>query len=212
MAAFRAALDAGVGIECDVRLSRDHVPILFHDPSLERLCGTKVETGSLNAAALMRFRLNGSAERIPWLGDLLALVDGAVPLLLELKADAGPFHSPIDHLCAATLRAIEGYGGAVGVMSFDPLAVAWFTRHAPQVRRGLVIADSISGFRRWAAMSIATPHFLAIDRAALGRQWVARARRDLLVGSWTIRSAAERAQAEPLADVLIWEADGRPRP
>ena len=60
-------------------------------------------------------------------------------------------------------------------------------------------------------MMLADPHFLAVDRAALGQPWVARARRRLPVYSWTIRTAAERVAAAPLADALIWEADGRPR-
>ena len=58
---------------------------------------------------------------------------------------------------------------------------------------------------------LADPHFLAVDRAALGKPWVARARRRMPVYSWTIRTAAERAAAERSADALIWEADGRPR-
>ena len=85
MAAFRAAIDADAGIECDLRLSRDGFAMVFHDASLERLCGIDVAPESLDAVALMAFRLDGSAERVAWLGDLLALVDGKVPLLLELK-------------------------------------------------------------------------------------------------------------------------------
>ena len=209
MAAFRAAIDADVGIECDLRLSRDGFAIMFHDSSLERLCGVDVETESLHAAALMHFRLSGSDERIAWLGDLLALVDGRVPLLLELKRSAAG--APIDHLCAATLSALHGYRGPVGVMSFDPRASSWFARHAPSVRRGLVIRDSLSTAGRWGAMMVADPQFLAVDRAALGRPWVWRARRRMPVASWTIHTAAERAAAAPYADALIWEADGRPR-
>lgn len=212
MAAFGAAIDGGFGIECDVRLSRDHVPVVFHDSSLERLCALNVQTESLDAAALMQLPLGKGAERIPWLGDVLALVDGKVPLLIELKKHGGATVAPpIDHLCAATLSAIEGYRGPVGVMSFDPRASSWFARHAPAVRRGLVIADSLSRFRRWGAMKVADPQFLAVDRAALGRSWVKRVKPDLPVCSWTIRNATERTEAEPLTDSLIWEADGRPR-
>lgn len=209
MASFRAAIDAGVGIECDLRLSRDGFAMVFHDSSLNRLCGLDVETESLDAAALMAFRLDGGREHMMWLGDMLDLVDGKVPLLLELKRRGGS-SAPIDHLCRATLQALRGYRGPVGVMSFDPRASSWFARHAPDVRRGLVIAERLSTIERWTAMMIADPQFLAIDRVALGRPWAARARRRLPLASWTIRSVGERDAAEPLADSLIWETDGRP--
>ena len=210
MASFRAAIDADVGIECDLRLSRDGFAMVLHDSSLERLCGIPVEAESLHAAALMQFRLAASDQRITWLGDLLALVDGRVPLLLELKRRTGST-APIDHLCAATLAALRSYRGPVGVMSFDPRAAAWFARHAPDVRRGLVISDRLSTLGRWTAMRLANPDFLAVHRAVLDRPWVARARRTMTVSSWTIRTAAEGVAAERRADALIWEADGRPR-
>jgi glycerophosphoryl diester phosphodiesterase len=212
MVAFQAAIDADVGIECDLRLSREGFAMVFHDPSLKRLCGVDVETESLHAAALMHFKLAGSNETIAWLDDVLALVGGKVPLLIELKRRAGaaPMTAPIDHLCAATLRALRGYRGPVGVMSFDPRAGAWLARNAPHVRRGLVIADRLSPMARWAAMMQADPHFLAVDRAALDGAWVARARRRMPIASWTIRSPTERKAAAACADALIWEADGRP--
>lgn len=209
LASVRAAIDADVGIECDLRLSRDGFAMVFHDSSLERLCGVRVEAESLHAAALMQFRLAGSDERIAWLGDLLALVDGRVPLLLELKRRADGT-TPIEHLCRATLNALRGYRGPVGVMSFDPRAPAWLARHAPDIRRGLVIGERLAAIKRWSAMQLADPQFLSVHRAALDQPWVARARRRMPVTSWTIRNAAERRAAEPHADLLIWEADGRP--
>ena len=144
MAAFRAAIDADVGIECDLRLSRDGFAMVFHDNSLDRLCGVNVEPESLHAAALMQFRLAGSGERIPWLGDLLALVDGRVPLLLELKRRSGAqsLSAPIAHLCRATRVALDGYRGPVAVISFDASVGNWFAAHAPSVRRGLVLDGS----------------------------------------------------------------------
>jgi len=210
MGSVRAAIDAGVGIECDLRLSRDGFAMLFHDSSLERLCRVNVEAESLDAAALMQFRLAGSGERIASLGDVLAQVGGRVPLLLELKRRANGI-TKIEHLCRATLAALGDYRGPVGVMSFDPRAPAWLARHAPHVRRGLVISDRLSPLGRWTAMRLADPQFLSVHRALLDRPWVARARRRMPVTSWTIRTAAERRAAEAYVDVLIWEDDGRPR-
>ena len=111
----------------------------------------------------------------------------------------------------ALLAAMDDYRGPYGVMSFDPRLPRWLKTNAPHVRRGLVVRDRLPPIRRWGSMILADPQFLAVDRTALGKAWVARARRRLPVYSWTIRTAAERAAAAPLADILIWEADGRPR-
>lgn len=202
--AFAAALERGAGIECDLRLTADDQIIVFHDADALRLCGSHAVIARSTLVELARCSVGN--RPIPTLGQLLKLVDGRVPLLLEAKIDErfwcfGP----------ALLAALGDYRGAYGVMSFDPRVSRWLKTNAPQVRRGLVIADSLPPVRRWGSMMLADPHFLAVDRAALDKPWFARARRRLPVYSWTIRSAAERAAAAPLADALIWEADGRPR-
>jgi hypothetical protein len=96
-------------------------------------------------------------------------------------------------------------------MSFDPRILRLMKIAMPGVRRGLVIKDSLPAVRRHAAIGLADPHFVAADRAALGKRWVERVRRRMPVYSWTIRTAEQRLQAAVHADALIWEADGRPR-
>jgi glycerophosphoryl diester phosphodiesterase len=96
-------------------------------------------------------------------------------------------------------------------MSFDPRIARLMKTNMPEVHRGLIVRANLSPFRRWTAMRLADPDFLAVDFAALGEPWVARARRRLPVYCWTVRTAEDRAQAEVQADALIWESDGRPR-
>ncbi|MCY7339193.1 MAG: glycerophosphodiester phosphodiesterase [Sphingomonas bacterium] len=201
--AFAAALERGAGIECDLRLTADEQIIVFHDADALRLCGSHAIIARSTLADLSRFSV--SSHAIPTLGQLLALVDGRVPLLLEAKVDQrfwrfGP----------ALVAALDGYRGRCGVMSFDARLPRWLKTNTPHIRRGLVIAERLSPLRRWFAMKLADPDFVAVDRAALGRSWVERVRRRLPVYSWTIRTAAERATAAVHADALIWEADGRP--
>ena len=202
--AFAAALERGAGIECDLRLTADEQVIVFHDADALRLCGSHAVIARSTLADLGRFSVGN--RPIPTLGQLLALVDGRVPLLLEAKVDErfwrfGP----------ALLAALEGYAGAFGVMSFDPRLPRWFKTNAPHIRRGLVVSEKLSRVRRWWAMKLADPQFLSVHRAVIDQPWVARARRGMPVTCWTIRTAAERAAAEFHADALIWEADGRPR-
>jgi len=207
LAAFRAALDAGAGIECDVRLSADRQVMVFHDHDLRRLCASGLAVESTPAAVLAAQRLFDSGEHIPRLAELLDLVAGRVPLLVEIKCRGGN----AAQIAAAVSDLLEGYSGPVGVMSFEPAVGKWLGRHRPALRRGLVISARASAFDRWRGVRAASPHFLAIDRAAIARPWVAAQRVRRQIYCWTAGTPEQRETAEIHADALIWEADGRPR-
>jgi glycerophosphoryl diester phosphodiesterase len=209
LAAFRAAIAVGAGIECDLRLSRDGFAMIHHDPTLERMCGISAQTESLPAASLMTLPLAGGDERIPWLGSLLELA-AETPLLLELKVRAGSPPPPIDLLCRTVAHDLASHAGPFGVMSFDPRVGAWFARHAPTIPRGLVIADATPSWRRFAMIGLARPTFLAVETIAAARPWVARARRRWPVACWTVRDITQKQALSDLVDALIWEGDGRP--
>jgi glycerophosphoryl diester phosphodiesterase len=134
------------------------------------------------------------------------MVAGRVPVLLEIKVE-----KDIWRWAPALGQALTGYAGRFGVISFDPRIARLIKTNMPDVRRGLIVRAGLTAIHRWTAMLIADPDFLAVDRAALGESWVARARRRLSVYCWTVRTAKDRAQAEVQADALIWESDGRPR-
>jgi glycerophosphoryl diester phosphodiesterase len=207
MAAFGAALELGAGIECDVRLSGDGEVMVFHDHDLRRLCASALTVEATSAAVLAGQHLLDSDEHIPRLRDLLRLVAGRVPILVELKCRGGNAAK----LAQAASAELAVYRGPIGVMSFEPKATRSFMRHSPQLPRGLVISEHASAFDRWRGLTVASPHFVAVDRAALGRTWVAKARERHRLYSWTIRTPEQRQTAEIHADALIWEADGRPR-
>ena len=205
--AFAAALEVGAGIECDLRLTADDQIIVFHDADALRLCGSHAVISRSTLADLARFTVGN--HPIATLAQLLALVDGHVPLLLEAKIDAekpGRFW----RFGPALLAAIEGYTGRFGVMSFDARLPRWLKTNAPGIRRGLVVSDTMSPVRRWLWMRLADPHFLAVDLAAIGKPWVARARRRMPIYCWTVRTPADRETARVHADAAIWETDGRP--
>ena len=112
------------------------------------MCGVPGEPEAAKAAALLTLPLGGSAQRIPWLGSLLELAGANTPLMLELKVRAGTPAPPIDLLCRTVAGDIRSHPGPVGVMSFDPRVGAWFARHAPEIPRGLVIAEATPAWRR----------------------------------------------------------------
>jgi glycerophosphoryl diester phosphodiesterase len=206
MAAFRLALELGAGIECDVRLTADRQVIVFHDHDLRRLCASALAVEATPAEVLSGQKLFDSGEHIPYLSDLLDLVQGEVPLLIELKCRGGN----AARLASAVAEDLRDYTGPVGVMSFEPKAIKWFARHRPNLRRGLVISERASVVERWSGTLKASPHFHAVDVAAISRPWVAKQRMGRWVYSWTVASPADRRTAEIHADAPIWEGDGRP--
>jgi glycerophosphoryl diester phosphodiesterase len=207
LAAFRAAIDAGAGVECDVRLSADGKVVVFHDHDLRRLCASALAVEATAAAALTKQRLFDTGEHIPLLRDLLETVSGKAPILIELKCRGGNAAA----LARAVVDDLRDYSGPVGVMSFEPAVGKWLARHAPEGRRGLVISRNASALDRWRCLRSSAAQFLAVDCDVVGRRWVARQRKSKWVYSWTIRSPTDRETAEIHADALIWEGDGRPR-
>ena len=201
---FAAALELGAGIECDLRLTVDNRIVVFHDADAWRLCASPMRIGASTLEKLSRLRIGG--QPIPTLESLLRMVAGRVPLLIEIKVDKDAWR-----WAPALSETLKQYSGPIGVMSFDPRILRLMKTSMPEIRRGLIVRAGLSPFRRWFAMRLGNPHFIAVDRAALGEPWVARTRRRLPVYCWTIGTAKDRAQAEVQADALIWEGDGRPR-
>jgi glycerophosphoryl diester phosphodiesterase len=202
--AFAGALEMGAGIECDLRLTADNHILVFHDADAMRLCGSPLRIGQATWVELQRLKVG--EHPIPTLDSLLHLVGGRVPLLLEIKVG-----DDLWRWAPALKRALRDYAGPFGIMSFDPRLVRLVRTNLPGVRRGIVIRDSLSPIRRRVALWLADPQFLAVDVAALGKSWVAAARRRMPVYSWTVRSSEHRKQADVHADAAIWEGDGRPR-
>ncbi|WP_420854297.1 glycerophosphodiester phosphodiesterase family protein [Sphingomicrobium nitratireducens] len=208
MAAFEAAIALGAGIECDLQLAGCGTPMVFHDRDGLRLCGEKMRVAQADAGTIGRWRLKGGEERVPTLAAMLDMVGGRVPILLELKEE----HRNGERIAAATLAAIAGYDGPVGLMSFSARAIRFVREAAPEVRRGLVLSDRDVPLRRWDKVRRAKPQFLAAKVAILSAPWVHRLREEMPVYSWTARSPGDLAEVERYADAPIWEGDGRPGP
>lgn len=201
--AFAAALELGAGIECDLRLTRDDQVLVFHDADALRLCGSPRRIGQSTAAELAALRIG--EQPIPTLAGLLKLVSGRVPLLLEVKVE-----QDIWRWVPALRPLLKAYTGPFGAMSFDPRLPRLLRTNLPHVRRGLVIAADLSAPRRWAALKLASPDFLAVDVEAVDSDWVRRERGRRPVYSWTVKRADQRKRLADQVDALIWEGDGRP--
>lgn len=131
LTAFQAAAAEGYGIELDVQLSRDGQVVVFHDATLDRVCGVHARVDEKTYDQLHVTSLCGTNDTVPLFSDVLQCIRGRGPLIVELKTGR---HNR--ELCRKTLRLLRGYKGDVCVESFDPRIVMWFRFHAPKLVRG----------------------------------------------------------------------------
>jgi len=215
--AVRAALEAGYGIEIDVQLTSDGRAAVFHDGGLDRLTAETGPVRDRTMAALEGLHLTGSDDRIPCLEAVLALVDGAVPVLIEIKDQDGGLGPDIGPLEAAVARAATGYRGPLAVMSFNPHSVAEMARLAPDLPRGLTTCDFASD--DWRIDDARRAHLAEIaDYDRVGASFVSHFHKRLNdariaelkragagILCWTIRSPAEEAAARSVAHTITFE-------
>ena len=211
--AFRLAVERGFGIELDVQLSKDKVPVVFHDDSLLRVCGVEKKVGELTLAELKTLRLLDSAETIPTFEEFLQLVDGRVPLIVEIK-----MAWMNAEVCPAAQALLDGYRGVYCVESFNPLALRWYKKNRPRIARGQLATD----FRKdkepgnpllffllgnLLLNRLTRPDFIAYNHKHADK-WGFRICRKLyrsFCAAWTIRSEEEWKQAGRWFDAPIFE-------
>lgn len=209
-AAFEAAIAARHGIELDVQASGDGRAMVFHDEELGRLAEEEGFLRGRSAAELKRIRLRDSDETIPTLPQILALIAGRAPLLIEVKAPG----RAVGTLALAVADALDDYAGPAAVMSFNPEVGHWFARHAPRWPRGLVVTERGRKWRGGLVRRLAAwrskADFLAYDIRDLPSRFAeAQRRKGLRVLTWTVRSLQDRTRAARHADQIIYEDPAR---
>ena len=129
--AFRAAVERGYGVEFDVHITLDGALVVFHDDTLLRMCGTDAHIDDLTLEEIRSHTLADTEEQIPLLSEVLEIVGGRTPIVLELKRGRQN-----TLLCEKTRAALLDYAGDVCIESFDPFIVRWWRKNAPEVLRG----------------------------------------------------------------------------
>ncbi|MBE1283690.1 MAG: phosphodiesterase [Rhodobacteraceae bacterium] len=217
-AAIRAAIAEGYGIEIDLQLTRDNQAMVFHDYGLSRLTGQGGVIRQHSLAQAQGISLSGGdGEGIPSFAEVLDLVSGQVPLLVELKDQDGAMGDDLGPLEEAAAKLIQEYSGDLAVMSFNPNSVARMAELLPAVPRGIVTSAYV--YDEWPLSKAVCDHLRAIpdfDRVKacfishesidLNRPRVAELKaRGIPILCWTIRSAAEEATARAVADNVTFE-------
>ena len=131
LSAFQKAVDAGYGMELDVQLTKDEIPVVFHDASLKRMCGVDGKVWKYTYEELKQFKLAKSNETIPTFESVLKLIDGKYPLIVEYKLDR-----PQTRVCELGNELLSRYHGTYCIESFHPFALMWYKKHRPDVMRG----------------------------------------------------------------------------
>ncbi len=214
MAAFRAALEKGYGIELDIHLMQDGELAVIHDSSLKRVANADTMIEDLTAVDLERYFLEDTQESIPLFKDVLALYAGKAPMVVELKCAGNNYAA----LCKKAMELLDGYHGVYCVESFDPRAVQWFRKNRPEICRGQLSENYFSSKAKlpWILRLCLTyhisnvytrPDFIAYkyaDRKAFGTD-ICRKVLGLQGVSWTLKTPQEYQTAVSEGWIPIFE-------
>lgn len=216
--AFARAIKGGYSIECDLQLSGDGIPVVFHDATLERLAGQNGAVATLSAGQLGRIALAGSAsEDCPQsFAEMLEQIGGVVPLVVELKAQT---NGRAAQLAEAAVAAVADYDGPLAFKSFDPDLIKLTRKAGFAGPIGIVTSrfdDTESKTRLSSWQRFALRHlvhrpstkfdFISCDREALGLPMVRILRQGgMKVITWTVHSYPEEDAARPHADQVVFE-------
>ena len=114
-----------------MQLSKDGQVVVFDDDTLDRVCGVHARVDEKTYEELKQLSLCGTEHTIPLFSDVLAVIRGRGPLIVELKTGRRN-----RELCEKTHALLESYRGDVCIESFNPFIVTWFRLHAPDLVRG----------------------------------------------------------------------------
>ncbi len=213
LAAFKKAVDAGYGIEMDIQLTKDKVPVVFHDFTLKRICGKEGKVCDYTFQELRELKLCGSEEEIPAFSQVLSLVGGKVPLIIELKVEWMDIS-----LCPLVDDMLKNYKGLYCIESFNPLVLFWYRRHHKNVVRGQLSDGFLKSgefkgvlyvvlqnlMLNWATK----PDFVAYNHkyAQVHARKICRGLYKNMAVAWTIKSQEELEKARDKFDIFIFDS------
>lgn len=212
--AFALAVEQGYGIELDVQLTKDNVPVILHDYYLKRPCKVELRAADLTYEELLQYHLFKTKQKIPTLQEALAVVDGKVPLIIELKI---PWKA--DKLCRIVSDILKSYPGVYCIESFNPLGLHWYRRHYPKVVRGQLstdfLQDKIEGnkFQYFLLKNLLFNFFTKPDFIAYRHNYktglsftICKNLYKVKTAAWTIKTQEEYDENKKDFDLIIFDS------
>ena len=214
MAAFERAIQKGYGIELDVQMSTDGKLVVFHDETLERMCQDERILHNLSYDEISQLRLGGSEHKIPLFEDVLKLIDGKVPLLVEIKPE-GDYKTTTKLTC----QMLDDYKGEFCIQSFSPLVLRWVKKNRPNILRGqlstnyfknkmkayfigeIILSNMLTNF-------LSRPDFISYNHLYKNHFSYVILRKIFrpVNAAWTIKNAKQLNEASNVFDIMIFDS------
>ena len=215
LAAIRSAIEHGYGVALDVRISRDGVPVLFHDERTYRLTGLDGTIENTALEELGALRLDGTEEIIPTLGEALELINARVPVLVQLHVCEGNVEALCDRVC----EVLDAYDGVFVLQAFDPRVLTWFRRQRNEYIRSQLVDYGYRSGQGWkerlwafAAMNLFMNWFTEPDLIACSRTsrfnpsvWICRILYRTLYLEWPVQTMEEYELAKIDGSIAVFE-------
>ncbi|NLK70494.1 MAG: glycerophosphodiester phosphodiesterase [Clostridiales bacterium] len=200
--AFLRSVSKNFAIELDIRMSSDDEIVVFHDESLERMTGVKGNVADFTSAELQEQVLNGTKYKIPVLSEVLRLVDGRVPILIELKNDG-----LVGKMEKRLVQILKGYNGEYAIQSFNPFVLLWFRINAPHIKRGqLVSGDNGLCLKKIPFNFITKPDFVSYRYSDINYDLYQRYKKaNIPIICWTIRTIEDLNRMKVYCKAFIFE-------
>lgn len=209
LGAFQNAINKGYPIELDVHLLKDGNIAVFHDNSLSRITGKDGYISNLTKEDLKDYNLFGSQYTIPTFDEVLELVNGKTPILIEIKNEG-----KVGELEQKLLSKLRTYNGKFAIQSFNPYVLEWFKKNAPEVLRGQLSGyfkgNDLSFIKKFALKrmmlnkKVSSPNFIAYESKKLPNRFV-RKYKKLPVLAWTVKTQEEYLRVIKYCDNIIFE-------
>ncbi len=214
LAGFKAAVENGYGMEFDIQLTKDEKIVVHHDHSLKRMCGVDLNVSELTYEEILQYNLLDTNEKVPLLSELLELVDGKTPLIVELKS-----HTDTKRLCELTDEMLKEYKGLYCIESFDVRTVEWFKNNSPETVRGQLMSktsknppDGVSKIAAFMAENLCSnfitrPDFEAYDYKARNNFALKLCKKIFKIQevSWTVRNKEDNDMLTKEGSLCIFE-------
>ncbi len=202
--AFQAAIDAGFAIECDVHLTKDKQVIIFHDNDLKRLANRDGSISDLTLEEARQLKIGNTNDCAPSLQDMLELVRGRVPIVIELKGIEGSD----DGLVEAVAQQLTAYQGPVAIMSFCHHLIRQFSQYAPNIPCGLTAEGSnTKALEAHFSMLAHDLDFVSFHVTELPCPFITfvRNKLNLPVITWTVKDMDTKRHSDQYADQITFE-------
>lgn len=201
LGSFKQAMICDYTIELDIHLLKDNTVIVYHDDNLKRLTGIDRKIKDCTYDEIKEIK----GIHIPSLKEVLDLVQGKMPILIEYKYD-----TKVGHLEKESAKLLDNYKGDFAVQSFNPLTILWFKLNRPNYVRGQLVSNIFPNnflinyvLRKMFTNVITNPDYIAVNLEMLKDENIQKLRNKYLVLGYTIHSKKDFLIYKDKADNFI---------